>query len=86
MFDGFVLAEGSYKTYEFHRALLYLEQHMAISKKGLTDSKERDLFVVRFIFSSKKTIFRNIFFLEVIFIFCRKFIYNSRNRMVLLGF
>lgn len=45
MFDGFVLAEGSYKTYEFHRALLYLEQHMAISKKGLTDSKERDLFV-----------------------------------------
>lgn len=56
IFDGFVLAEGSYKTYEFHQALLYLEQHMAITKKDLSNLKERDLLVVS-LFSSKKIYF-----------------------------
>lgn len=58
MFDGFVLAEGSYKTCEYYRALMYLEQHMAISKKGLTDSKERDLLVVSLIFLIFKLLFQ----------------------------
>ena len=41
--NGLVLAQGCYKSYEYHRALMYLEEHMALSKKALSDSVERDL-------------------------------------------
>ena len=44
--DGFILAKGCYKFYEYHRALMYLEQHMSLTKKGLSDSEERDLLAV----------------------------------------
>ncbi|XP_011503709.1 PREDICTED: serine/threonine-protein kinase atr-like [Ceratosolen solmsi marchali] len=44
--DGFpklLLAQGCYQSYEYHRALIYLEQHMASSKKGLSEPTEGGL-------------------------------------------
>ncbi|XP_058804986.1 serine/threonine-protein kinase ATR-like [Phymastichus coffea] len=44
--DGFpklLLAEGCYQSYEYHRALIYLEEHMTVSKKGLSESREAGL-------------------------------------------
>ncbi|XP_028046695.1 serine/threonine-protein kinase ATR isoform X2 [Monomorium pharaonis] len=41
--DSLVVAEGCYQSREYHRALMYLEQHMASSNKGLSQSKEGGL-------------------------------------------
>ncbi|XP_034947758.1 serine/threonine-protein kinase ATR-like [Chelonus insularis] len=41
--DNLVLAEGCYQSYEYHRALMYLERHMMLTKKGFSDSKEINL-------------------------------------------
>lgn len=41
-----LLAEGCYQSYEYHRALIFLEEHMAVSKKGLSESREAGLLAV----------------------------------------
>ncbi|XP_014204493.1 serine/threonine-protein kinase ATR [Copidosoma floridanum] len=44
--DGFpklLLAQGCYQSHEYHRALIYLEQHMSSSKKGLSEEEEGGL-------------------------------------------
>ncbi|XP_063984803.1 serine/threonine-protein kinase ATR-like [Diachasmimorpha longicaudata] len=41
--DSFVLAEACYKSHEYHRALMYLERHMASKNKGLSDQTESGL-------------------------------------------
>ncbi|KAL0107168.1 hypothetical protein PUN28_015590 [Cardiocondyla obscurior] len=41
--DSLVVAEGCYQSREYHRALMYLEQHMASSNKGLSESTEGGL-------------------------------------------
>jgi len=41
------VAEGCYQSREYHRALMYLEQHMALSNKGLSESIEGGLLAVR---------------------------------------
>ncbi|XP_043497369.1 serine/threonine-protein kinase ATR-like isoform X1 [Polistes fuscatus] len=41
--DNLVIAEGCYRSQEFHRALMYLELHMASSGKGLSEVAEGDL-------------------------------------------
>ncbi|XP_011329801.1 serine/threonine-protein kinase ATR isoform X3 [Ooceraea biroi] len=41
--DSLVVAEGCYQSREYHRALMYLEQHMAFSNKGLSESIEGGL-------------------------------------------
>ncbi|XP_003702936.2 serine/threonine-protein kinase ATR isoform X1 [Megachile rotundata] len=38
-----VVAEGCYQSREYHRALMYLEQHMASSNKGLSEALEGGL-------------------------------------------
>ncbi|KOX79522.1 Serine/threonine-protein kinase atr [Melipona quadrifasciata] len=38
-----VVAEGCYQFREYHRALMYLEQHMASSNKGLSEALEGEL-------------------------------------------
>lgn len=45
-FPKLSLAQGCYQSYEYHRALIYLEQHMASSKKGLSESLEGGLLAV----------------------------------------
>ncbi|OXU29026.1 hypothetical protein TSAR_005154 [Trichomalopsis sarcophagae] len=42
-FPKLALAQGCYQSYEYHRALIYLEQHMTSSKKGLSESLEGGL-------------------------------------------
>lgn len=44
--NSLVVAEGCYQSREYHRALMYLEQHMASSNKGLSESTERGLLAV----------------------------------------
>lgn len=41
--DTLVVAEGCYQSREYHRALMYLEQHMASSNKGLSEALEGGL-------------------------------------------
>jgi len=41
------VTEGCYQSREYHRALMYLEQHMAFSNKGLSESIEGGLLAVR---------------------------------------
>ncbi|XP_011699804.1 PREDICTED: serine/threonine-protein kinase ATR isoform X2 [Wasmannia auropunctata] len=41
--DSLVIAEGCYQSREYHRALMYLEQHMASSNKGLSELTEGGL-------------------------------------------
>ncbi|KAI4487089.1 hypothetical protein M0802_012043 [Mischocyttarus mexicanus] len=41
--DNLVIAEGCYRSQEFHRALMYLELHMTSSGKGLSEVNEGDL-------------------------------------------
>ncbi|KAG5348071.1 ATR kinase, partial [Acromyrmex charruanus] len=41
--DSLVVAEGCYQSREYHRALMYLEQHMASSNKGLSELTEGGL-------------------------------------------
>ncbi|XP_015183049.1 PREDICTED: serine/threonine-protein kinase ATR isoform X2 [Polistes dominula] len=41
--DNLVIAEGCYRSQEFHRALMYLELHMASSGKGLSEVDKEDL-------------------------------------------
>ncbi|KAK2579409.1 hypothetical protein KPH14_003267 [Odynerus spinipes] len=41
--DTLVIAEGCYQSHEYHRALMYLEQHMASSGKGLSGTTEGGL-------------------------------------------
>ncbi|XP_025986385.1 serine/threonine-protein kinase ATR [Solenopsis invicta] len=41
--DSLVVAEGCYQSREYHRALMYLEQHMASTNKGLSESIEGGL-------------------------------------------
>ncbi|XP_046813707.1 serine/threonine-protein kinase ATR isoform X1 [Vespa crabro] len=41
--DTLVIAEGCYQSHEYHRALMYLEQHMASSGKGLSETTEGGL-------------------------------------------
>ncbi|KZC05824.1 Serine/threonine-protein kinase atr [Dufourea novaeangliae] len=38
-----IVAEGCYQSREYHRALMYLEQHMAFSNKGLSEALEGGL-------------------------------------------
>lgn len=44
--DSLVVAEGCYQSREYHRALMYLEQHMASTNKGLSESIEGGLLAV----------------------------------------
>lgn len=44
--DSLVVAEGCYQSQEYHRALMYLEQHMASSNKGLSELTEGGLLAV----------------------------------------
>ncbi|XP_060828354.1 serine/threonine-protein kinase atr-like [Bombus pascuorum] len=41
--NALVVAEGCYQFQEYHRALMYLEQHMASSNKGLSEALEGGL-------------------------------------------
>ncbi|XP_043511522.1 serine/threonine-protein kinase atr [Frieseomelitta varia] len=41
--NALVIAEGCYQFREYHRALMYLEQHMASSNKGLSEALEGEL-------------------------------------------
>ncbi|KYN10085.1 Serine/threonine-protein kinase atr [Trachymyrmex cornetzi] len=41
--DSLVVAEGCYQSREYHRALMYLEQHMTSSNKGLSELTEGGL-------------------------------------------
>ncbi|OAD54306.1 Serine/threonine-protein kinase atr [Eufriesea mexicana] len=41
--NALVVAEGCYQFREYHRALMYLEQHMASSNKGLSEALEGGL-------------------------------------------
>ncbi|XP_014472413.1 PREDICTED: serine/threonine-protein kinase ATR-like isoform X2 [Dinoponera quadriceps] len=41
--DSLMVAEGCYQSREYHRALMYLEQHMASSNKGLSEPTEGGL-------------------------------------------
>ncbi|KMQ96860.1 serine threonine-protein kinase atr-like protein [Lasius niger] len=41
--DSLVVAKGCYESREYHRALMYLEQHMAFSNKGLSELTEGGL-------------------------------------------
>ncbi|XP_025157159.1 serine/threonine-protein kinase ATR [Harpegnathos saltator] len=43
MLDSLMVAEGCYQSREYHRALMYLEQHMASSNKGLSEPTEGGL-------------------------------------------
>ncbi|KAL6262489.1 hypothetical protein P5V15_007574 [Pogonomyrmex californicus] len=43
LLDSLVVAEGCYQSREYHRALMYLEQHMASSHKGLSELTEGGL-------------------------------------------
>lgn len=45
--DSLVVAEGCYQSREYHRALMYLEQHMASTNKGLSEQTEGGLLAVR---------------------------------------
>lgn len=40
------MAKGCYESREYHRALMYLEQHMAFSNKGLSELTEGGLLAV----------------------------------------
>lgn len=40
------MAEGCYQFQEYHRALMYLEQHMISSNKGLSEALEGGLLAV----------------------------------------
>ncbi|XP_048511999.1 serine/threonine-protein kinase ATR isoform X2 [Athalia rosae] len=42
-FNSLALAKGCYRTQEYHRALMYLEDHMVSSNQGLTESMETSL-------------------------------------------
>jgi len=44
--DSLVVAKGCYESREYHRALMYLEQHMASSNKGLSELTEGGLLAV----------------------------------------
>lgn len=44
--NALVVAEGCYQFREYHRALMYLEQHMASSNKGLSEALEGELLAV----------------------------------------
>ncbi|KAK0088729.1 hypothetical protein PV325_010836 [Microctonus aethiopoides] len=41
--DPVILAEGCYQSHEYHRALMYLERHMASKNTGIMDSTESGL-------------------------------------------
>ncbi|XP_020296818.1 serine/threonine-protein kinase ATR [Pseudomyrmex gracilis] len=41
--DSLIVSQGCYYTREYHRALMYLEHHMASSNKGLSESTESGL-------------------------------------------
>ncbi|CAK9833676.1 Serine/threonine-protein kinase atr [Anthophora retusa] len=41
--NALIVAEGCYQSREYHRALMYLEQHMASSNKGLSEDLEGGL-------------------------------------------
>ncbi|XP_076757525.1 serine/threonine-protein kinase ATR [Xylocopa sonorina] len=41
--NALVVAEGCYQSREYHRALMYLEQHMSSSNKGLSEALEGGL-------------------------------------------
>ncbi|XP_066597912.1 serine/threonine-protein kinase atr-like [Prorops nasuta] len=41
--DSLVIAQGCYQSREYHRGLMYLEQHMVSSNKGLSDLTEGGL-------------------------------------------
>ncbi|XP_076679651.1 serine/threonine-protein kinase atr isoform X1 [Andrena cerasifolii] len=41
--DKLIVAEGCYQSREYHRALMYLEQHMDSSNKGLSEALEGGL-------------------------------------------
>ncbi|XP_032688955.1 serine/threonine-protein kinase ATR isoform X2 [Odontomachus brunneus] len=43
MLDSLMVAEVCYQSREYHRALIYLEQHMASSNKGLSEPTEGGL-------------------------------------------
>lgn len=72
--DDLLIAEGCYQSSEYHRALMYLEQYMTKTKKGLSEPTEADLLTV------SDSICLNYFerqFLNVIFFFFfRKFTYH----------
>lgn len=44
--NALVIAEGCYQSREYHRALMYLEQHMNSSNKGLSEALEGGLLAV----------------------------------------
>lgn len=46
MLDSLMVAEVCYQSREYHRALMYLEQHMASSNKGLSEPTEGGLLAV----------------------------------------
>jgi len=45
--DSLVVAESCYQSREYHRALMYLEQHIASTNKGLSELTEGGLLAVR---------------------------------------
>lgn len=44
--DSLIVTKGCYESREYHRALMYLEQHMAFSNKGLSELTEGGLLAV----------------------------------------
>ncbi|XP_046746064.1 serine/threonine-protein kinase ATR isoform X2 [Diprion similis] len=42
-FNSLILAQGCYQTQEYHRSLMYLEDHMTSSNQGLAESMETGL-------------------------------------------
>lgn len=76
--DKLIVAEGCYQSREYHRALMYLEQHMDSSNKGLSEALEGGLLAV-----SKLYIDVNLKTAQRTFP-SRKSMHNWMNQMVYL--
>lgn len=80
--DSLVVAEGCYQSREYHRALMYLEQHMASSNKGLSELTEGGLLAVCNVPCLNMIYMTHFLFYNVelsFVIYCRKFMRNLMN-------
>lgn len=81
-----MIAEGCYQSHEYHRALMYLEQHMASSGKGLSETTEGGLLAVtkllHFFKSKELQVTRDNLYI----FYYRKYMLNLMSQMEFLVF
>lgn len=81
--NALVVAEGCYQFQEYHRALMYLEQHMASSNKGLSEALEGGLLAVSINIRLKIV---RLLTISSFLCICRKYMHNWMNQMAYLAY